>query len=65
MADQTTVIRVSYIWEMLIFKELIRVLFVVPEMSHAFFDLGSRLRDRLSHFLTNKASVVRLIFLED
>ena len=65
MADQTTVFRVSYIWKLLIFKEPVCVLFVVLEMSHAFFDFGGRLCDWFAHFLTNEACVVRLVFLKD
>ena len=65
MTDQTTLIGVLNVWEMFIFKEPICVLLVVLEMSHAFFDLGGRLRDRLTHFLTDQASIVRLVFLKD
>ena len=57
--------RVSYIWKLLIFKEPVCVLFVVLEMSHAFFDFGGRLCDWFPHFLTNEACVVRLVFLKD
>ena len=65
MRDQTFVVRVRYIAELLIFKEPVCVLLVVLKMTHAFFNLGGCLCDRLSHFLTDEAGVVRLVFLKD